>query len=58
MPKIVYSQGTTILEAELPTMSDQLFYTPEGLSGVKAEYYKGLIWKKILFLYEQKNLLT
>ena len=39
--KIVYSQGTTILEAELPTMPDNLFYTPEGISGVKAEYFAG-----------------
>mgnify|MGYP001477752114 FL=1 len=39
--KIVYSQGTTILEAELPTMPDDLFYTPEGISGVKAEYFVG-----------------
>ena len=48
----MYSQGTTILEAELPTMPDNLFYTPDGLPGVKAEYYTGLIWKKILFLFE------
>ena len=39
--KIVYSQGTTILETELPTMPDDLFYTPEGISGVKAEYFVG-----------------
>ena len=37
----MYSQGTTILEAELPTMPDNLFYTPERLSGVKAEYFAG-----------------
>ena len=39
--KIMYSQGTTILEAELPTMSDNLFYTPDGIPGVKAEYFAG-----------------
>ena len=39
--KVVYSQGTTILEAELPTISDQCFYTPDGLPGVKAEYFVG-----------------
>ena len=44
--KIMYSQGTTILEAELPTMSDQLFYTPDGLPGVKAEYYTGFDMEK------------
>ena len=39
--KIMYSQGTTILEAELPTMPDNLFYTPDGIPGVKAEYFAG-----------------
>ncbi len=39
--RIVYSQGTTILETELPTMPDNLFYTPEGIPGVKAEYFSG-----------------
>ena len=43
---ITYSQGTTILETELPTMPDNLFYTPDGSPGVKAEYFKGSIIKK------------
>ena len=38
---ITYSQGTTILETELPTMPDNLFYTSDGSPGVKAEYFKG-----------------
>ena len=44
--KIIYSQGTTILEAELPTISDQLFYTLDGLPGVKAEYFTGFDMEK------------
>ena len=43
---ITYSQGTTILETELPTMPDNLFYTSDGSPGVKAEYFKGFDIKK------------
>ena len=43
---ITYSQGTTILETELPTMPDNLFYTSDGNPGVKAEYFKGFNIKK------------
>ena len=43
---ITYSQGTTILETELPTMPDNLFYIPDGSPGVKAEYFKGSIINK------------
>ena len=43
---ITYSQGTTILETELPTMPDNLFYTSDGSPGVKAEYFKGFNYQK------------
>ena len=43
---ITYSQGTTILETELPTMPDNLFYISDGSPGVKAEYFKGFNIKK------------
>ena len=42
---ITYSQGTTILETELPTMPDNLFANSDGSPGVKAEYFKGLTLK-------------
>ena len=38
---IMYSQGTTILETELPSIPDDVFFTDEGMPGVKAEYFKG-----------------
>ena len=43
---ITYSQGTTILETELPTMADTFFYAPDGSPGVKAEYFNGFDIKK------------
>ena len=43
---ITYSQGTTILETELPTMADTFFYAPDGDPGVKAEYFNGFDIKK------------
>ena len=40
--KVHYAQGTAILEAELPSAQDELFFTPQGEPGVLAEYYRGL----------------
>ena len=39
--EIIYSQGTSILESELPNAPEEIFFTHSGDSGVKAEYFKG-----------------
>ena len=38
---IVYAQGTTILETELPNIPNSSFYTADGKPGVTAEYFRG-----------------
>ena len=44
--KVDYAQGTSILEPQLPSLNDSLFFINDSTPGIIAEYYKGLSIKK------------